>query len=240
MAGGPLTRGCTELFWLGLSPANSFEGMATERNREDRLLSVPNAVTAVRLALVPVFVWLLLEPRHKGWWAAAVLLAALGATDWVDGQLARLLDQVTNLGKVLDPLADRVLLGAAVVGGVALGAVPVPIAIAGIAREATVAAGALVLALAGARRIDVTLLGKAGTFGLMCAFPLFLASHSHIGWHHLASSIAWGAAIVGLALGWASLVLYVPLARSALREGRAITNTGGHRNLPATSPINPK
>jgi cardiolipin synthase len=193
------------------------------RTGEDRILSLPNVVTTIRLVLVPVFVWLLVVPHHRDWFAAAVLLAALGSTDWVDGQLARRLDQVTNLGKVLDPTADRVLLVTAVVGILAAGAVPGPVAIAALSREGLVAVAAVCLALAGARRIDVTLIGKAGTFGLMCAFPLFLAGHSTIGWHHVALVLAWVAAIIGLVLGWISVIVYVPMARRALAEGRTAT-----------------
>ncbi len=188
---------------------------------EDRILSLPNVVTTARLVLVPVFVWLLLQPHHRDWFQAAVLLAALGSTDWVDGQLARRLDQVTNLGKVLDPTADRVLLATAVIGILAVGAVPIPVAAVALTREGMVAVAAVGLAIAGARRIDVTIVGKAGTFGLMCAFPLFLAGHSTIGWHRTALLFAWTAVIVGLVLGWVSVIVYIPLARKALSEGRA-------------------
>jgi hypothetical protein len=97
--------------------------------------------------------------------------------------------------------------------------VPFPIAVIAMAREGLVAVSTVALAMAGARRIDVTLVGKAGTFGLMLAFPLFLAGHSTIGWHHTALVLAWVAAVIGLALGWASVVLYVPLARRALADG---------------------
>jgi cardiolipin synthase len=138
----------------------------------------------------------------------------------LDGQLARRLDQVTKLGKVLDPTADRLLLGTAVVSILVVGAVPLPIAIIALSREGLVAVTAVALALAGARRIDVTLVGKAGTFGLMCAFPFFLAGHSTVGWHHTALVLGWVAAVVGLVLGWVSVVVYVPLARAALTEGR--------------------
>ncbi len=171
--------------------------------------------------LVPIFVWLLVQPHHRDWFAAAVLLAAAGSTDWVDGQLARRLDQVTNLGKILDPTADRALLATSVIGILAVGAVPTPLAILALSREGLVAVAAIGLALAGARRIDVTLIGKAGTFGLMCAFPLFLAAHSTIGWHGTALVLAWVAATAGIVLGWISVVLYVPLARAALVSGRA-------------------
>src|ERR1700727_1222619 len=109
------------------------------RGGADRILSLPNVVTTARLVLVPVFVWLLAQPRHRDWFTAAVLLAILGSTDWVDGQLARRLDQVTTLGKILDPTADRVLLATAVIGILVVRAVPLPIAVIAIAREGLVA-----------------------------------------------------------------------------------------------------
>ena len=88
-------------------------------------------------------------------------------------------------------------------------------------REGVVAIAAVGLALAGVRRIDVTLIGKAGAFGLMCAFPLFLAGHSTIGWHHIALVLAWVAAVIGLVLGWVSILFYIPLARAAVSDRRA-------------------
>jgi cardiolipin synthase (CMP-forming) len=191
------------------------------RTGEDRILSLPNVVTSARLILVPVFVWLLVQPHHRHWFAAAVLLAALGSTDWVDGQLARRLDQVTTLGKILDPTADRVLLVTAAIGILAVGAVPTAVAVIALSREGLVAIAAVCLAIAGARRIDVQTIGKAGAFGLMCAFPLFLAGHSTVGGHHVFLILAWVAAVVGLVLGWASIAFYVPLARAALAAGPA-------------------
>jgi len=168
-----------------------------------------------------MFVWLLAQPHQRDWFSAAVLLAVLGSTDWVDGQLARRLDQVTNLGKILDPVADRVLLVTAAIGILAVGAVPLTLAVIALSREGLVAIAAVGLALAGARRIDVTYIGKAGAFGLMCAFPFFLAGHSTVGWHHLFLVLGWVAAIVGLSLGWISVFLYIPLARAAIVAGRA-------------------
>lgn len=194
--------------------------MSRRRQGEDRILSLPNVVTSARLVLIPAFVWLLVQPGER--WHAAVLLAVLGSTDWVDGQLARRLDQVTNLGKVLDPTADRALVATAVIGILAIGAVPVPIAIAVMTREGLVAVAALVLWRLGARRIDVTLVGKAGTFGMMVAFPLFLAGDSTVGWHRVATDLGWASAVLGLVFGWASLGLYVPLARAALQDGRHV------------------
>lgn len=190
------------------------------RTGEDRILSLPNVVTTIRLVLIPVFVWLLLEPHRREWFPAAVLLAALGSTDWVDGQLARRLDQVTNLGKVLDPVADRALLATAAIGILAEGAIPLPVAVLALTREGLVAIAAVVLAIAGARRIDVTYVGKAGAFGLMCAFPFFLAGHAPISWHQTAENLGWVAAIIGLACGWISVGFYIPLAREAVATGR--------------------
>ncbi len=187
--------------------------------REDRILTLPNAVTVVRLCLLPVFLWLLLA-RHERY-AAAWVLAAMGATDWVDGYLARHLHQISNVGKIIDPIADRLLLLGAVVAILVDGSVPAWVAGVALIREGVVATTAVGLAALGAKRIDVTWWGKAGTFGLMVAFPLFLVGHSTAWWHRAGGDVAWVAAIPGMALGLYALVLYIPLARQALIEGRA-------------------
>jgi cardiolipin synthase len=198
-----------------------------DARREDRVLSVPNAVSGLRLALVPVFVWLLATPGDGHWFDAAVLLAALGFTDGLDGQLARRLHQVTNVGKVLDTVADRALLGVAVVGTVVAGALPLAVALAAALREGLVALAAVALALAGARRIDVTFLGKAGTFGLMCALPLFLAGSSTVSWHRAATTAAWVVVVPALVLAWASIAVYLPKARGSLaNRGDALAKRG--------------
>jgi cardiolipin synthase (CMP-forming) len=168
-----------------------------------------------------VFLYLLLDHQPHLRYQAAVLLGALGCTDWVDGYLARHLHQVSALGTVLDPVADRLLLLCAIGAILYDGDVPAWIAVIALSREALVAVASVALAALGARRIEVTWWGKAGTFGLMVAFPLFLAGHSTAGWRHLAGQLAWVAALPGLALGLYALVLYVPLARTALVEGRA-------------------
>jgi cardiolipin synthase (CMP-forming) len=185
-----------------------------------QVLTLPNLITLARLACLPVFLWLLFGKEDRA--AAAALLALLGITDWVDGYLARHLGQVTELGKVLDPVADRLLflVGA---GGILIdGSVPAWFAVTVLVRETLVGGATLVLAALGARRIDVTWFGKAGTFGLMIAFPLFLASHSDLWWADTAGVLAWLAGIPALALSLYAAVLYVPIARRALREGRAV------------------
>lgn len=184
-----------------------------------RVLTLPNLVTLVRLACLPVFLWLLFGQEDRA--AAGWLLAALGATDWVDGYLARHLGQTSELGKVLDPVADRLLFFVGAGGILIDGSVPAWFAVVVLVREALVGGTTVVLAALGARRIDVTWWGKAGTFGLMVAFPLFLASHADLSWSGVADELAWLAGIPGLALSLYAAVTYVPLARRALAEGRA-------------------
>ena len=193
---------------------------AVTRTGEDRVLTIPNALSVIRLLFIPLFLWLLFgrENRH----AAAWLLAVLCASDWVDGYIARHFDQVSKLGKILDPTADRILLG---VGGVAIivdGSIPAWVGILALARELVVGVAGIVLGLMGARRIDVLLVGKAGNFLLMLAFPLFLASNPDGGapWHAVARPLAWLCAIPGLVLSYYSAYRYVPLAKDALGKGR--------------------
>ena len=129
---------------------------------EDRILTIPNIISVVRLLCVPVFLWLLFDQENRV--AAAGLLAILGATDWVDGYIARHYDQVSNLGKILDPVADRVLLIVGVVAILIDGAAPLGVGSLSLLREGLVAVAVIVLAACGAARIDVTWYGKAGTF----------------------------------------------------------------------------
>jgi cardiolipin synthase len=190
-----------------------------------QLLTLPNVITLVRLACLPLFVWLVFGPENLE--AAAWLLGGLGATDWVDGYLARHLHQVSEVGKVLDPVADRLLF---LVGGGAIligGYVPAWFGVIVIVREVLVGGTTLVLAALGARRIDVTWWGKAGTFGLMFAFPFFLMSHSDAGWADLAGVLAWLTGIPGLAFSLYAAARYVPLARTALAEGRGAGRPAG-------------
>lgn len=184
------------------------------------MLTIPNLLSVARLLCVPLFLYLLFGRDDRA--GAAYLLAALGATDWVDGYVARRFDQVSKLGKVLDPAADRILLGVGVVAILIDGSIPAAVAWLAIVREVLVSIAVLALAALGAKRIDVQWVGKAGTFALMFAFPLFLASHADdLGWADTAGFLAWCFAIPGLVLGWYAAATYVPLARAALAEGRA-------------------
>jgi cardiolipin synthase len=185
----------------------------------DRILTLPNAITGVRLALLPVFWWLLFSQEDRA--GAALLLFTLGATDFLDGYVARRFHQISNLGKVLDPVADRVLFFVGVTGIWIDGSVAGWFAAAVLVREVLVAVATITLAALGAKRIDVTWFGKAGTFCLMVAFPLFLAGASSIRWAAPATTAAWLIGLPGLGLSWFATALYVPLARQALREGRS-------------------
>jgi len=185
----------------------------------DRILTAPNVITMARLLCIPLFLWLLFGAHHQT--AAAILLAVLGATDWVDGFVARRYHQVSTFGKVLDPTADRILVGTAVIAVIVHGAVPLWFGLATIAREVLVSAMVLLLAALGAARIDVLWVGKAGTFGLMFAYPTFLLGYGDAGWQEPIRIIAWVTGIVGLTLAWIAAASYVAPARQALRDGRA-------------------
>jgi len=192
--------------------------VATRRRAEGdglgRVWTLPNLVSAARLACVPLFLGVLFGAGDLV--AAASLLAGLGATDWVDGYAARRLGQVSALGKVLDPTADRALLAAGAIGSVVYGALPVWLFVVVVVREALVSLGVLVLAARGARRVEVTRLGKAGTFALMFALPLFLFGHSGLSWHLYPEEAAWAFAALGVAGSWLAAAGYVPRARRAL------------------------
>jgi cardiolipin synthase len=189
-----------------------------------RIVTVPNVISLVRLACAPFFVWLLVDDKLL---EAAALLAVLGASDWVDGWIARRFDQGSDLGKVLDPVADRILL---LVGAVALlvqGSLPLVVGLLVLVREAIISVAVLALAAAGARRIDVQWVGKAGTLALMFALPLYLWADAISGTgHDTVLAAAWFMAVCGLVLSYYAALTYVPLARGALREGRAAHTPG--------------
>lgn len=181
--------------------------------------TLPNLVTVVRLGCVPLFLWLLFGREDP--LLAALLLGFLGATDWVDGYLARRLGQVSEVGKILDPTADRIMLLVAVLSIAVAGHVPWWFAGATLAREGVVSILALVLGALGARRIDVTWWGKTATFLLMFSYPLFLAAGAEHALDDLAWWLAWACGLPGLAIAYYAAWGYLPLARQALAEGRA-------------------
>ena len=196
--------------------------MSDESNRGWRTWA--NLITVIRLVMLPVFLWLLFGTGHRA--DAAWLLGVLGATDWVDGYVARRLHQVSTVGKVLDPVADRVLMMTGLIAVAIAGGVPWWFAIATLAREVVVSSLTIVLALLGAARIDVLWWGKVSTFALMVTYPLFLlTSNDHHAalalWQEWGRGACWVIGVTGLVLSWAVLGGYVGPAKRALRAGRA-------------------
>ncbi|NCG40655.1 MAG: hypothetical protein GWP30_06650 [Actinobacteria bacterium] len=181
--------------------------------------TVPNLISLLRLCCIPIFIWLLFGKNDR--WAAALMLGALGASDWVDGYIARRFNQVSELGKILDPTADRLMLLVAIFAIMVDGSVAIWVAGLALIREALVAIVAIVIAALGARKIDVTWWGKTGTFFVMFAFPFFLAGASEVQGASLFTLGAWVCVVVGMPIHYYSAFAYIPIARQALQEGRS-------------------
>lgn len=165
----------------------------------DRILTVPNLVSFVRLAAIPYFWWVLLGQERVS--LAAALILIIGSTDWLDGYLARRLNQVSEFGKLLDPVADRLMIASALVGGMIAGVIPAVIGSLLIAREVTVTVGMAFLAGRGLGKLPVRPLGKASTFVLYGAIPSFyLVAADFVPW--LFGPPAWIAGAVGTVLYW--------------------------------------
>lgn len=197
---------------------------------EDRILTIPNALSVGRLLCVPLFLWLLFGRDDR--YAAGLLLGALGVTDCADGYIARHFHQESRLGRILDPTADRILLGVGVVALLVDGSMPRWVGALAVSREVVVGVTVMALAALGARDIiDVKLVGKAGTLLQMVAFPLFLASNPDGGapWHEIARPLAWLTVLPGLALSYYAAATYVPPARRALAAARSARSEGRER-----------
>jgi len=191
----------------------------THERWRDNAFTVPNLISILRLAAVPVFVWLLIGENRP--LAAAALLGVLGATDWVDGWIARRFNQVSELGKVLDPTADRIMFLVAVFTMMIDESVAIWFGVLTLIREGVVAIAALILGALGARALKVTWVGKTSSFGLMFAFPLFLLSTAVDGGQSTTYEvIAYVIGVPSLALHYIAAFGYIPLAITALREER--------------------
>ncbi len=181
----------------------------------DRVLTIPNGISAARLAGVPVFLWLVLGPRTATAddWAVALLIVA-GLSDWLDGKIARALNQGSRLGQVLDPAADRLYIAATIVALAVRNIIPWWLVAVLAVRELTVAAGLAVLKRrTGLATLQVSFVGKAATLCLLYAFPLlFLGDHP--GWGGtLARVIGWAFATWGTVLYWWAAILYLAQVR---------------------------
>lgn len=185
----------------------------------DRLFTIPNALSVIRLAGVPVFLWLLLGPQADGWALAVLVLS--GISDWADGKIARWLNQASRLGAMLDPAADRLYTLATVVAFVVRDIVPWWIAAILVGRDVMVGLCILVLGRNGFSPPEVTYIGKAATFNLMYAMPLLLLAQGGSDAATLARPVAYAFAIWGGALFVWSGLLYLIQTRRALRSVRS-------------------
>ena len=185
----------------------------------DRIFTVPNLLSVSRVGLLAWALTVLFGANERT--LAAVLLAIAGTTDFFDGYLARRLGQVTTLGQVLDPTVDRIVLsGNSVIAITVYGAFPVWVVVILLVRELLVSVMGIALAALGAGRIDVLFIGKAATFGLLCAFPLFLIGDTSGTPARIVTDAAWVITIPAVALSLIAAAAYVPLARRALLSGR--------------------
>ncbi|MEV7232322.1 MULTISPECIES: CDP-alcohol phosphatidyltransferase family protein [Polymorphospora] len=184
-----------------------------------RVLTVPNLISFVRLLGVPLFLYLFLVPRADV--AALVVLAIGGTTDWVDGFVARRLRQVSRLGEVLDPFADRLYILAVLVAFTVREVVPWQFAAALLAREVLLGGCLLVLRRYGYGPPPVHYVGKTATFLLLAAFPVLLLAATVPAAATAAYAIGWGLAWWGLVLYWIAGALYVVQAAGLVRAARA-------------------
>ncbi len=185
------------------------------RDPADRLLTIPNLLSVLRLAGVPLFLYLLLGPRADGW--ALLVLVLAGFSDWLDGKLARWLDQSSRLGALLDPAADRLYVFCTLLAFVIRDIVPLWVALVLVAREVVVGICLLVLRQRGWGPFEVNYLGKAATFNLLYAFPLLLLAQGDSGWAQVAQPFAYAFTAWGGALYLWSALLYVYQFFLALR-----------------------
>jgi len=176
------------------------------REVTDRILTVPNVLSIARLFGVPLFLWLVLVPEEDGW--ALVLLMVSGITDWLDGMLARTLNQASKLGQILDPVADRLYILAVAVGLAMRDIIPWWLAVMLPMRDILLFSLVPFLRTRGYSALPVHFLGKAATAALLYAFPLLLLGDSEGRLATLADVFGWAFAIWGTGLYWWAGVLY--------------------------------
>lgn len=183
-----------------------------------RIMTIPNLISFARLIGVPVFLYLLLGPHYDV--AAVVVLAVGGTTDWVDGYLARRLNQVSRLGELMDPLADRLYILATLIALTVREVVPWQFTVALLARDAMMIVCLLVLRRAGYGPPAVHYIGKTATFIVLFAFPTLLLARVIGGepgfWHAVGWALAWW----GIVLYWIAGLFYVIQAYAAVRASR--------------------
>jgi cardiolipin synthase (CMP-forming) len=187
-----------------------------EESQPAKVWTLPNILSMVRLAGVPVFLWLVLGPEWDGW--ALVLLMVSGFTDWLDGYLARKLDQRSTLGEILDPVADRLYILAVVVGLALREIIPWWMAVLLPLRDALLWGLVPFLRTRGYSALPVHFLGKAATANLLYAFPLLLLGDGEGTVAQLAEVFGWAFAFWGIGLYWWAGVLYAWQVRKLMAD----------------------
>jgi CDP-diacylglycerol--glycerol-3-phosphate 3-phosphatidyltransferase len=182
----------------------------------NRVLTVPNALSVVRLALIPVFAYVLLA-LHANGWAVGILMFS-GASDWADGKIARLLDQSSKLGVLLDPAVDRLYMVSVPVLLAISGIVPWWFVVVLLARDGLLAATLPLLRSRGLSALPVTYVGKAATFALMSGFPLVLLGTWDALWSRVIGACGWAFLIWGMYAYLWSFVLYAAQMVLVLRR----------------------
>lgn len=183
----------------------------------DRLWTVPNLLSFLRLALVPVFVWALVQ-RELGW--AGLVLVIAGASDFADGKIARHYGLVSRLGQVLDPIADRLYMAATVLGLAVVGVIPWWLVLVLLLREVAIVAMYPVVRRHGLPIPPVTFVGKAATFNLFAGFPLLLLGHLDGWWTVACLAIGWSLVWWGTVLYWVTGLIYGWQVRDMVRQRR--------------------
>ncbi|TMK99338.1 MAG: CDP-alcohol phosphatidyltransferase family protein [Actinobacteria bacterium] len=186
--------------------------------RLDRIATVPNVVSFFRILLIPVFVVLILH--HGTETAGLLLLGAVVATDWVDGYIARHTDQVSTVGKILDPVADRLAIMAALVAMVARDAFPLWAALLVIVRDGLILLAGFAMLIALKVRLEVRWIGKAATFGLMSGIPLVAWGNFGLSLHRIALPAGWVLYGIGIVLYYAATAIYAADVARAVRMAR--------------------
>ncbi|AEF35917.1 MAG: CDP-alcohol phosphatidyltransferase family protein [Mycolicibacter algericus] len=191
---------------------------------QDRVLTVPNVISLARLGLIVVFGYLLLVAQADGLAAATLIIS--GISDWADGKLARVLDQSSALGALLDPAIDRLYMAAVPIAFGLRGLVPWWIIGTLLARDLLLAAVLPVLRSRGLTALPVTYIGKAGTFALMSAFPLILLGQWDAVGSRAVLSVGWAFLLWGLGMYLWAFVLYLIQVRLVVRTLPKITSRG--------------